>query len=63
MSCNFILFEKMSWYSTPAGKYQPLEFTEHVTRNFDFRKTEFLHFIYTPGILVQLLFLFVTDKL
>ena len=48
--------DEWSWYSIPEGKYQPLEFAEHVTRNFNFRNTEFLHFIYTPGIWVQLLF-------
>lgn len=28
-----------SWYSIPEGKHQPLEFTEYVSRNFNFRST------------------------
>lgn len=55
--------DEWSWYSIPEGKHQTLEFTEHVTRNFSFRNTEFLHFLYTAGISVQVLFLFVTDML
>lgn len=39
MSCNFAMFREneWSWYGIPEGKHQPLEFTAHVTRNFNFR--------------------------
>lgn len=58
MNCNFIMFkeDEWSWCSIPEGKHQWLEFTEHVTRNFNFRNREFLHFIHTPGLWVQILF-------
>lgn len=58
MNCNFIMFkeDEWSWYSIPEGKHQWLEFTEHVTKNFNFRNREFLHFIYTPGLWIQILF-------
>lgn len=58
MSCNFIMFkeDEWSWCSIPEGKHQCLEFTEHVTRNFNFRNKEFLRFIYTPSLWVQIIF-------